>query len=66
MILEGRLYQAQVALTELGNLLHVNVRAGSVSAMKAPLRGRARPSKAGELQLALPFKESEDDDNPFQ
>ena len=55
VILEGRLYQAQVALKELGRLLHVDVRAGSVSAMKASRSSRSAEKLKGPAEPELPF-----------
>ena len=54
VILEQRLYQATCALNAIGSLLHVDVRAGSVSAMKTSLRDRARSNK-DPAQPDLPF-----------
>ena len=56
VILEAGLEQAQAALEAMGHLLHVDVRAGSVSAMKASLRAKSAKTKGLDpAQPALPF-----------
>ena len=54
VILEERLWQAKKALLTLGSLLRLDVRAGSVSAMRTSLRDPSASSDPG-AQPPLPF-----------
>ena len=55
VILEDRLYKAQVALKNIGLILHIDVSVGSVSAMKASQRSRSADKQASPAEPELPF-----------
>ena len=55
VILEDRLYKAQVALKNIGLILHIDVAAGSVSAMKASLALRSAKKQGSPAEPELPF-----------
>ncbi len=55
VILEDRLYKAQVALKNLGSILNIDVSAGSVSAMKASLALRSAKKQGSPAEPELPF-----------
>ena len=55
VILEQRLHESQDALKTIGRLLKLDVRSGSVSAMKASLRENSANNKGRGAQPPLPF-----------
>ena len=55
VILEHRSYQARVALKNIGELLHLDYKAGSVSAMRESIRDPSASKKTSPAEPELPF-----------
>ncbi len=68
VILEARSSQVLRAIDEIGTLLQLDIRAGSVSAMRKSMRRKSAKKKdlPAEDQPELPFREVERHDNPFE